>query len=351
MNLIEERDKRTIYRKLRKKQYDEMITLAADDSIGRFRLLDEGAVVDAHGDIDFYIKKGTLRKFYEGLSDDYEGAVKFAHHQLATFPIMIGRWTKNDLHLVDIGGGREGLDVDVRLDKSLNLVQDLLKMPFTLGISAEIKRHFDAEATERLRVPITDGIDLKDYGIVGEAGNVNSSNINLQEGVQMNVKDLSELLEKEQEKVTDLAAINDLMDKALSVAEEAGEEVTESAEETAEETAEVSEASSEEPAEEPAEASAEESAEAAEEPVDATEEATEDEVSLSAIEALIEDLRKDNEALKAQLSEVTAKLAVKEKAESDFIAKFKNLSVSLAEEKKPEVTEHRIGMTNGIGAL
>ena len=48
MNIIDEREKRTIYRKLKKKEFDEILTLSVDSGI-KVRLLDEGTVVDAYG--------------------------------------------------------------------------------------------------------------------------------------------------------------------------------------------------------------------------------------------------------------------------------------------------------------
>lgn len=179
MNLIDKRDKRTIYRLMRKRQYDEAIDLAPAEGLW-VPLLDEGAVVDASGDVDFYIEKGVLRAFVDRIPDDFVGAIKMGHLDFASqFPILLGEWRKSDLRLVDLGGGRESLEVNIRLNEDLNIVQDLMKMPYTLAISAELHREFDEEWSERLRIPVVSSIWMENLGIVGDAGNVRSSGIDL----------------------------------------------------------------------------------------------------------------------------------------------------------------------------
>ena len=67
MNIIDERNVRTIHRKLRKKQYDEILELSTKKKkhCETVRLLDEGMVVDAGGNPYFYITKGTLKAYYD----------------------------------------------------------------------------------------------------------------------------------------------------------------------------------------------------------------------------------------------------------------------------------------------
>lgn len=174
MNIIKKRDKRTIVRLMKKRQYDEIVDLSTSTDMW-VPLLDEGAIVDAHGEVDFFIMRGVLRNFYEELSSDHVGVIKMAHLDFySQFPIVLGEWTKNDLRLVDIGNGRESLEVNVRLNTDLNIVQDLLKMPYTLGISAEISRRFNEQWSEKLHVPVVEGIWMENFGIVGDPGNVRS---------------------------------------------------------------------------------------------------------------------------------------------------------------------------------
>lgn len=346
MNIIDERNIRTIKRKIKKKEYDEMITLAVPESGQTVRLLDEGMVVDSAGNPWFYIMKGTLAKYMDALPDDYEGSINLGHMQFATFPLILGKWTKKDLSLVDIGDGRMGLDVNLRLDDESFLVKELKRMPYDLGVSAEFTYHRNDRLTEEYNLEILDEIFIGDFAIVGEAGNVNSSNITLKGDTTV---DFEKLLAKLQGKETDsISELNDLMDKALS-AEEVVEEVTEeAAEETAEETAEeVTEETTEEVTEETTE--------------EVTEEATEEESeepegdnALAGILSIMNDLRVENERLTAENSRLQAQLDASKKAEKDFIEKFKNLSVSIREEKKPEKPaekHHQFGMTNGIGEL
>lgn len=163
----------------------------------------------------------------------------------------------------------------------------------------------------------------------------------------MKADELITLIQNSEEEVSTIETLNDLIDKKLST-----EEVTE---ETAEE---VVEETTEEAAEETTEETVEETTEeTSEETTEETEEAPaegENEINLSTIMTIIGDLRAENESLRTQLADVQAQLSASKKAEKDFIEKFKNLSVSIREEKKPEKPaekHHQFGMTNGIGEL
>ena len=174
MNIIKKRDKRTIVRLMRKRQYDEVIDLASTNDYW-VPLLDEGAVVDAYGEVDFFIMRGALRAFYDELSSDHVGVIKMGHLDfISQFPIVLGEWTKSDLRLVELDNGREGLEVNVKLNRDLNIVQDLLKMPYTLGISAEVSRVFNEQWSEKLHIPVVERIYMENFGIVGDPGNVRS---------------------------------------------------------------------------------------------------------------------------------------------------------------------------------
>lgn len=346
MNIIDEREKRTIYRKLKKKEFDEILTLSVDSGI-KVRLLDEGTVVDAYGSPLFYIKKGVLKSFYDGLSEEYVGSINIGHTDLATFPErIVGTWKKSDLSLVDIGEGRQGLDVELKLMDEHPLVKALKQLPFSLGVSAEFGYHIDEAASENYGLEILDGVNIYDFAIVGEAGNVNSSGIQLKGGIM--TKNLSELL-GEDYKGTDLTELNSKLASIIGdapEAEEPAEEPVEAAEEAVEpEVEEVPEAE-EEAVEEPAEELVEE---AAEEP-------SEDDVDLSAVfEELNRRIAEQDEkiaALETQLAEREVQLAARIASEKEFVNKFKNLSVSLTVEKKQEpVVESKTSYTDGIGEL
>ena len=356
MNIIDERDKRTIYRKLRKKEYDNILTLSVSDG-QKVRLLDEGTVVDAYGSPLFYIRKGVLKAFYEGLSDDYVGSINIGHTDLASFPDrIVGTWSKKDLSLVDIGDGRQGLDVNLKLMEDHPLVKALRLLPFSLGVSAEFGYHIDQEATETYQLEVLDAVNIYDFAIVGEAGNVNSSGIELKGGVMTTQKNLSELLGGEVFEGADLEKLNKKLGEMIDAPEAAPEVHEESAEaEPSEDTAEESAEPAEEPAEPEAEEASKEAEEAVEEPAEepVEEVPTEPEaeaVDLSAVLKGIEDLKAEVAQLKTENEELKSKLSAKTKAEKDFVEKFKNLSVSLTVEKKQEpVVESKPAYTDGIG--
>lgn len=179
MNIIKKRDKRIIYRRQIKQRYDEMIDLSASDDGIYVPLLDEGAIVRGD-DVDSIIKKGTLAAFVESLPDDFEGAIKMGHLDFVSqFPILLGTWTKSDLRIVEIGNGRMGLDVRMNLNRDLNIVQDLLAMPYTLGISGELQVEYDESWSRRLKIPVIDRVWMENFGVVGDAGNIRSSGIDL----------------------------------------------------------------------------------------------------------------------------------------------------------------------------
>lgn len=350
MNIIDEREKRTIYRKFRKKQYDDAINLSVTEG-PVVRLLDEGAVVYANGDIDFYIMKGTLERFYMSLPDDYEGSINLGHMDFPTFPILLGKWRKSDLRLVDIGEGRKGLDVVLHLDESISLVQDLKKMPYDLGVSAEFTYHANEDASETYGFLVIDEVNIRDFAIVGECGNVNSSGITLKGGSTVNLKELTAMLDSES---TDIDAVNALLDEALEGSTD------ETVEEAVGEPETVEEPEAEPEADPETEPETEEVEEEAEEEAEETEEAPEAEESEEQAEEAEEDLASEMseqlaavmtevETLRAENAQLRATLAAKDESWKKFSEKFKKLSVVLTD--KTETPKHNTASpyTDGIG--
>lgn len=341
MNIIDERDVRTIHRKLKKKEYDEIITLSTDND-DYVRLLDEGMVVTAQGTPDFYIMKGTLQKYLDALPDDYEGSINLGHMNFATFPILLGSWTKEDFRLVDIGGGRKGLDVKLNLDEENFLVKELRRAKYDLGVSAEFSFERNEELTEDYGLLMIDSIFIRDFAIVGDAGNVNSMGIQLK-GDSMDFKKVMSLLGDD----ADLNKVNDILDKLteekeLEVTEET-EEVSEKAEEkdleASEETEEVSE-EEEAPVDTEVELSAEES----------EEESEEEEITLATVMEAINGLNERIKTLESEKADLEQKLSAKEQSEAEFVQKFKNLSVALSTERTEPVVEHNeVSYTDGFG--
>lgn len=327
MNIIKDRNFRTKMRKAAKKRYDRMIDLAVSENSDepiRARLLDEGAVTYADGTIMFYIAKGSIEKYYESLSDDYVGSINLGHMDFATFPILLGEWKKSDLHIVDIGDGRKALDVDVRLDDSLSIVQDLKKQPFAVGLSAEFTVKENLSMTEEVSqklgryVPVYDNIFIGDFAVVGECGNVNSSDeLDLKGGELMFIDKLKNLVTEE-----------------TPVEEETVEEIIEESVEEA-------------PVEEQIETSVEEEADVEEERVDL-------EVSTTGSDEVLETIRQiqeENATLRATVAQMQETLSTYEQNARDFESKFKSLVVEFA---KPEKEEESVGetapmRTDGIG--
>lgn len=334
MNILDERDKRTIYRKIAKKNFDKEISLSVSDTGQRVRLLDEGMVVDAYGDPLFYIQKGTLASYYNSLADDYVGSINVGHMDFPTFPFLLGQWEKKDLHLVDIGDGRQALDVDLRLDYDNYLVKTLQASPYDVGVSAEFTFHVNEEASKRNGIEILDAIFIRDFAIVGECGNVNSSGINLKGGPDMDLKDLSAKIEAEMQK--DGTTIDDIKEIILSV--DLNEETEEEPEEVMEESVE-DEQNEEESSEDTVELNVSEVLEqlsALKERVDA-------------LEARKQELETQNEAVIKENEELKEKLSVKSESDEKILEVLKSLNLSVAHEEQtiePVVTPD---YTDGIG--
>lgn len=192
-NLIQSLLLRTKERERAKQEYDSILTLSAEknskDKVLKLssvssgsetvRLLDEGMVVTADSYPLFYIKKGAIENYYESLSEDYIGSINVGHLDFATFPFLVGQWTKKDLTVVDIGDGRKGLDVDLHLDEDSMFVKELKRVDYPIGVSSEFFYEIDWDSSEEFGIEIVESINIKDFAIVGEAGNVGSSNINL----------------------------------------------------------------------------------------------------------------------------------------------------------------------------
>ena len=182
-------------RKKGKAFYDNAITLSSVDkenhyvsvnlSSGRVenkptRLIDEGAITYEGGDdIRLYIKKGAVQAFYDSLSSDYVGYINLAHIDIASLPLNLGTWTKDDLTVVDIGDGRKGLDVNVKLNRELHIVQDLLKQEIPLSISAELRGTIDFESSFKFNALFYNEIEIAGFSVVANPANVNSTGENL----------------------------------------------------------------------------------------------------------------------------------------------------------------------------
>lgn len=368
-NLIEERNERTRARKKRKRKYDSIIGLSNSD--GRqfitlsstakladttIRLLDEGFC-----DNGFILKKGTLEKFLSGknehvrgwretedgweqtevlnLTNDFVGTVNLGHMEFATFPFIVGEWTKEDLTLVDIENDRKALNVDLRLDRESVFVKELARQPYDIGVSAEFYYHINDEDTEAMAevmgapFPVIDEIFIFAYGLVGECGNVNSSGLELK-GETM-PKEVKELMAEEEVKVEDITEVIEEENlEELGVEEIDITETEEAVEEASDSEPEAAELSAEEAVEESE--SEEDEVEEVSEEADDEDEVEEAELSFDAVLEELMALRTENAELKEQVNalkksnkRLDKKLKGEYTAKAEFLAKTANLTAEL----------------------
>lgn len=420
-SLIEERDERTRRRKKAKRKMDSLIGLSYHDkdkhvmslsvnvsklSDKSIRLLDEGYI-----DNGFVIKKGTMEKFLNGqnqyvrgykmnedgewestevlnLTSDFVGTVNLGHMDFATFPYIIGEWTKEDLSLVDIENDRKALDIQLHLDEESVFVKELKRQPYDIGVSAEFWYHINDEDTMALTdmlgeyMPVVDEIYIFAYGLVGECGNVNSSGLELTKENEMpnETEKLAEMIDLETEELEALADIAEVEELAVDEEAEEAEELIKPVEEISLPTEEESEEQVEDEAEEAEEAEAEEETEDGEEAETEeaeTEEAVGDEGedgdeadALTEALAIIASLREEIDALKDTVNTMTetnaelkksnrrlqSKLASEKDKKDKFLASAKDIAVALLpnEEKKEkelkkEEADRKYLVGDGIG--
>lgn len=306
-------------RKKGKAFYDNAITLSSVDKKNHYvsvnlsswyvenkptRLIDEGAITYEGGDdIRLYIKKGAVQAFYDSLSSDYVGYINLAHIDIASLPLNLGTWTKDDLTVVDIGDGRKGLDVNVKLNRELHIVQDLLKQEIPLSISAELRGTLDLESSFKFNAPFYNEIEIAGFSVVANPANVNST------GENLNSKGDSEM---------------NLWEKILKLSSENKEEKKNEALENKEEEKEEKEPESKE------------------EGTENEEEAKKGEETLETVEMSKDDMEKINKFMDA-FEALSAKVEALEQENAELKEKLKNSKKEKTEfEKKAESTLDRL---------
>lgn len=306
-------------RKKGKAFYDNAITLSSVDKENHYvsvnlssgyvenkptRLIDEGAITYEGGnDIRLYIKKGAVQAFYDSLSSDYVGYINLAHIDIASLPLNLGTWTKDDLTVVDIGDGRKGLDVNVKLNRELHIVQDLLKQEIPLNISAELRGTIDFESSFKFNAPFYNEIEIAGFSVVANPANVNST------GENLNSKGDSEM---------------NLWEKILKLSSENKEEKKNEALENKEEEKEEKEPESKE------------------EGTENEEEAKKGEETLETVEMSKDDMEKINKFMDA-FEALSAKVEALETENAELKEKLKNSKKEKTEfEKKAESTLDRL---------
>lgn len=305
-------------RKKGKAFYDNAITLSSVDKENHYvsvnlssgyvenkptRLIDEGAITYEGGDdIRLYIKKGAVQAFYDSLSSDYVGYINLAHIDIASLPLNLGTWTKDDLTVVDIGDGRKGLDVNVKLNRELHIVQDLLKQEIPLSISAELRGTLDLESSFKFNAPFYNEIEIAGFSVVANPANVNST------GENLNSKGDSEM---------------NLWEKILKLSSENKEEKKNEALENKEEEKEEKEPEIKEETEN-------------------EEEAKKGEETLETVEMSKDDMEKINKFMDA-FEALSAKVEALEQENAELKEKLKNSKKEKTEfEKKAESTLDRL---------
>ena len=306
-------------RKKGKAFYDNAITLSSVDKENHYvsvslssgyvenkptRLIDEGAITYEGGDdIRLYIKKGAVQAFYDSLSSDYVGYINLAHIDITSLPLNLGTWTKDDLTVVDIGDGRKGLDVNVKLNRELHIVQDLLKQEIPLSISAELRGTLDFESSFKFNAPFYNEIEISGFSVVANPANVNST------GENLNSKGDSEM---------------NLWEKILKLSSENKEEKKNEALENKEEEKE------------------EKAPESKEEGTENKEEAKKGEETLETVEMSKDDMEKINKFMDA-FEALSAKVEELEQENAELKEKLKNSKKEKTEfEKKAESTLDRL---------
>lgn len=306
-------------RKKGKAFYDNAITLSSVDKENHYvsvnlssgyvenkptRLIDEGAITYEGGDdIRLYIKKGAVQAFYDSLSSDYVGYINLSHIDIASLPLNLGTWTKDDLTVVDIGDGRKGLDVNVKLNRELHIVQDLLKQEIPLSISAELRGTLDLESSFKFNAPFYNEIEIAGFSVVANPANVNST------GENLNSKGDSEM---------------NLWEKILKLSSENKEEKKNEALENKEDEKEEKEPESKE------------------EGTENEEEAKKGEETLETVEMSKDDMEKINKFMDA-FEALSAKVEALEQENAELKEKLKNSKKEKTEfEKKAESTLDRL---------
>ena len=302
-------------RKKGKAFYDNAITLSSVDKENHYvsvnlssgyvenkptRLIDEGAITYEGGDdIRLYIKKGAVQAFYDSLSSDYVGYINLAHIDITSLPLNLGTWTKDDLTVVDIGDGRKGLDVNVKLNRELHIVQDLLKQEIPLSISAELRGTLDLESSFKFNAPFYNEIEIAGFSVVANPANVNST------GENLNSKGDSEM---------------NLWEKILKLSSENKEEKKNEALENKEEEKEEKEPSKEEktPESKAEETENKEEAKKGEETLETVEMSKDDMEKINKFMDAFEALSTKVEALETENAELKEKLKSSKKEKTEF---------------------------------
>lgn len=276
---------------------------------GYMTLLSEGAILYQDGSVRLYITKGTLKNWYDSIDDTFEGYVTTGHVDLNSYPVREGYFRKEHLLLVEDDNGRYDLLVKPVVNLNLSNVKDLIVQDEPFAISSEFSYtlkqiqeedlaeyaklvlHNKAKGHEGLDIPITDNISLMGFSFVGNPGNAKSG------GYEPAI-----LLRNEEQRVND-TLLDSILAKLNQDAPEANETVTEPVTKTDETVTDT--------------------------PVETKEVLIETDLVDKATQR-IEELEKENEALRTQVAELTKYKQDKQEQEAQDNAKLQKLNALLS---------------------
>lgn len=314
------------------------------------RLLDEGVVVEGDGTPYAVIAKGTIKKWYDELPANFKGYINKDHIS----GIGLGNYSKADLRLVEIGGDRYGVEVNVKLDHELYAVKDLLRQMDRKALSSE----FYYEADEYVKASAVTGdknypdwwlipkiteVAIVGYAVVDNPKNANSYDPNLldkasnesEERNSMNLEELKKLAAQ-----GDAAAAEEL--KKLMAGE--GDEDAEGKEdegadsdaegEKTEAGAEGADNADADNKEGEGDQKGEEDADGDEGDENTEDEGEENEEDFAALVSKVETLKANYEAVSAENKELKAQLAAIKEKKADLASRLTDvLGLASASEK------------------
>lgn len=223
----------------------------ADIQSGYVRILDEGTVPYRDSSVRLYIPKGEIEQFVMNLSEDYVGYINIGHMDLQEVPFLLGTWTKNDLKIVKLKNGYNGLEVKPNWFTDSPLYKHLQMQEIPLGLSVEMPRILDERLTQEKGYPVLKELFVAGFSVVGSPANASSYDIELKGEEEMDFSKLKAFLNGKSESLEDTSKVEkEETVEEVEKAEETTDEVVEKAEKTVEEQKEVEEKETEETVEE-----------------------------------------------------------------------------------------------------
>lgn len=306
------------------------VDFKADDGDGNnwTRLLDEGVVVDGDGYAYAVIRKGTLKKAFDAIPNNFKGHIDKDHIRA----IHLGYYGKEDLRLVKLDGDRYAIDVNVKLDNELYAVKDLIREGRHHALSVEMYTNVDEFATAekvtgdkkqgKWLVPLIDDLKIEGFAVCENPKNANSvndgllENASVEKGYNMTEEELKKLqAEQEAENESTETSNEETQNEDVEAPENEGEKADENLETG--DTEDKSEDESE---------------------GEGSEETPDEELSakLDELDKAIAQLKADNEAKDAKIAELEAQLTKRAEVKMSTEERIAKL---LAEATPAKVTE------------